>query len=90
MESEIVEHARNRAISYRKCGQSGEDTAAVLDELAYQVERKLAKLAEMRQQRDEARREVCQKTAAHRGYPTEAEEIAAERGWDCFKEGGGA
>ena len=99
----IVEHARNRAISYRKCGQSGEHTADVLDELAFQVERLSAELAAMQKQRDEARRDACAFEAINRwniahpkGIILEcavvriSREIAVERGWDCFKEGGGA
>ena len=73
MQSDIVELARERAISYRECGPSAEHTAAMLDELASHVERLRAELAAstaesidlfkqlvaMREQRDEARREAC-------------------------------
>ena len=52
--NDIVEQARNRAISYRECGPSAEHTAAMLDELAFHVERLRAELAAMREQRDEA------------------------------------
>lgn len=37
----------------------------------------------LRAERDEARREVCRLENPHHGF---AEEIANERGWDCFKE----
>lgn len=57
----------------------------------------LAELAKVRQQRDEARREICYDEMTRRyetGHPVATERgIAAERGWwDCFKEkdGGGA
>ncbi len=39
----------------------------------------------LRKERDAARREVCRLENPHHGF---AEEIANERGWDCFKEGG--
>ena len=52
--NDIVEQARNRAISYRECGPSAEHTAAMLDELAFQVERLRAELAAAIKQRDEA------------------------------------
>lgn len=56
----------------------------------------------MREQRDEARRELCEMVARKRRKAgvrgqivgldrVTGEEIAAERGWDCFaQEGGGA
>ena len=51
-------------------------------------------LAAMREQRDEAREEICELVAesdeAITGFTTTAKQIAARRGWDCFKEGGGA
>lgn len=49
---------------------------AVLQEL-------VSKADELRSERDEARREVCRLENPHHGF---AEEIANERGWDCFKE----
>lgn len=67
-------------------------------DFARELERELAA---MRQQRDEARREVCwfaaKEIVVHNArqfiqepIPT-PEEIALERGWDCFaQEGGGA
>jgi hypothetical protein len=50
--NDIVEQARKRAISYRECGPSAEHTAAMLDELAFHVERLSAELAAMQKQRD--------------------------------------
>ena len=48
----------------------------------------------LREQRDEARRELCFDEAWRRyektGHTITAQEIAAERGWDCYREGGGA
>jgi hypothetical protein len=72
------------------------------DDLIAEVERLRAELAAMQKQRDEARRIVCIRIALDEtkhymgthGYPClkgpGAMEIASERGWDCFKEGGGA
>jgi TPP-dependent pyruvate/acetoin dehydrogenase alpha subunit len=54
------------------------------------VEQKLIyeeRIAELRKERDEARREVCQFRAT--SYPhdmKEVYEIADSRGWDCYKE----
>ena len=95
MESDIVEQARKRAISYRECGPSAEHTAAMLDELAFQVERLRAELAAAIKQRDEARRESClwslpKGVAWNDWMLARAKANAAERGWDCFEEGGGA
>lgn len=78
----------NDAAVYMNMLSFNDDTASLW--ARKEIPRLRAELAAMEKQRDEARREVCQKTAAHRGYHTEAEEIAFERGWDCFKEGGGA
>ena len=63
----------------------------------------LAELAKVREQRNEARREACAFEASERwneappkGSRTPAAlfrialEIAVERGWDCYEEGGGA
>lgn|GEM_PF-4354415 len=47
-------------------------------------------LAAMQKQRDEARRELCRVIGYQRQDRYDPMEIAAERGWDCFKEGGGA
>ena len=44
-------------------------------------------VADLRGERDEARREICQSRST--SYPhdmTEVYEIADSRGWDCFKE----
>ena len=60
-----------------------------------------AELAAMREQRDEARREVCKmvartrRKAGIRGQIVGLDrvtpaEIAAERGWDCYAKEGGA
>lgn len=43
--NDIVQLARERAISYRDCGPSAEHTAAMLNELASHVERLRAELA---------------------------------------------
>ncbi len=41
-------------------------------------------LCRMRDERDNARREVCRWAARH--FNEYSEHIARERGWDCFKE----
>jgi hypothetical protein len=43
-----------------------------------------AELAKANAERDEARREACELLARSMKGPME---VAAERGWDCFKEG---
>ena len=48
------------------------------------IERLRAELAAMKEQRDEARRDLCFEKS------NRPEWYAAECGWDCFKEGGGA
>lgn len=76
--------------------------AETIDALASELDALREQLAAMRKQRDEARRIVCIRIALDEtkhymgthGYPCSkgpsAMEVAAERGWDCFKEGGGA
>jgi hypothetical protein len=49
----------------------------------YQVAQMLKRL---REERDEARREVC-KWEAEDYIKEPVEEVAKRRGWDCFKEG---
>jgi uncharacterized coiled-coil DUF342 family protein len=48
----------------------------------------------LQKQRDEARQEICELVAASDEASTGLEitrnQIAAERGWDCFNERGGA
>ena len=42
---------------------------------------------QMKRERDEARREVCQREAAHQhDRRWDAAEIAERRGWQCFKD----
>ena len=44
-------------------------------------------------ERDEARREACHLEAVRSsflGFQKNIKDLAAQRGWDCFKEGGGA
>ena len=66
-----------------------------LDEIDWKVERKklLAEREALIKQRDEARREVCHLEAVRSsflGFQKNIKDLAAQRGWDCFKEGGGA
>jgi len=66
-------------------------TEPLWQEAADEIERLRAELAAMREQRDEARREVCEAEVilSPRDDLT-VHEYAAENGWDCYKEGGGA
>jgi len=54
------------------------------------VEQKLIyeeRIAELRKERDEARREVCEMRSEELVDPiTSPEQIAQQRGWDCYKE----
>jgi len=45
-------------------------------------------LTRMREQRDEARQFVCNREYLMTGMDTTPQQIAKERGWDCFKEDG--
>ena len=49
-----------------------------------------AEIERLRAERDEARREVCEFCESGDGINSDedARGIAAERGWDCFKEDG--
>jgi len=54
------------------------------------VEQKLIyeeRIAELRKERDEARREVCEMRSEELVDPiTSPEQIALQRGWDCYKD----
>ena len=67
------------------------DERVVDAKFARELERELAAAIK---QRDEARREWCYMESCRRCEyaiePSDERSIAAERGWDCFKEGGGA
>jgi hypothetical protein len=92
--SDIVERLRGGATKDYGC-------SCPKCEAADEIERLRAELAAMQKQRDEARRIVCIRIALDEtkhymgthGYPCSkgpgAMEIAAERGWDCFGQGGG-
>ena len=43
-----------------------------------------SEIAALKAERDEARREYCEVRADLRSTPISPEEIATERGWDCF------
>lgn len=46
----------------------------------------LRKTEELRRERDEARRMYCEKVSnACRQYGTSANDVAKEKGWDCYK-----
>lgn len=57
-----------------------------------EIERLRAELADMREQRDEARRLYCVEMSRQSTNPTRwsPEWGAKQLGWDCFGQGGGA
>ena len=61
-------------------------TQQVLNGITVALSQRTADLAQRTAERDEARREVCELRADLRVKPTFKREVAAERGWDCFKE----
>lgn len=70
-----------------------DDIAAEIDRLRAELVSKTDELAVMRQQRDEAREGLCRLIALRRrdrGWDSDPETVAAERGWNCFRDGGGA
>ena len=55
-------------------------------EFARELEREIARLTA---ERDEARRELCRIESSASGDPNmTSRAVAADRGWDCFKEDG--
>lgn len=88
--SDIVERLRERAEINRQCGNLA--TAAVLDEAAFALSTRSGDLEEALRQRDEARREICDRETTIRCEygiePTDEQSIAAERGWEYLYEEG--
>lgn len=70
--------------------EEGREIQRLRDELS----KKIGELAAAIKERDEARQEVCRHASLRSiqlfGVHHTPKEHAAERGWDCFKEGGGA
>jgi hypothetical protein len=54
-------------------------------EFAKRIDEADADLAQRTAERDEARREICDRISAY-APSMSAKQIAKERGWDCFKE----
>ena len=69
------------------CPHHDEYPRVLIEEAADEIRQLRAELAAAIKQRDEARRLVCWHTK--KLYRT-LKETAAERGWDCYVEGGGA
>ncbi len=53
-------------------------------ELQQEIDRLRAELAQRTAERDEARREACALRVLCTATSQNCEQIAAERGWDCF------
>ena len=78
---EIVPWLRFHAELIRRLRRQCDMEAAHISELKAQIKT-------LRDERDEARREVCVIIAQHSNDPIPDEEyfVCATRGWDCFKE----
>ena len=66
------------------------DLRANLTALVAERDALRAELAAAIKERDEARRELCRMIGYQRQDRFDPKAIAAERGWKCFGEGGGA
>ena len=80
MSKDIVTRLRAVLHNDRSVELMNREAAEEIMQLRQQVE-------ELRAERDEARREICQSRST--SYPhdmKEVYEIADSRGWDCFKE----
>jgi hypothetical protein len=64
-------------------GEYGHHRCSEIDRLTAERDEARREIERLRQERDEARREACH--AEVDGYDS-AENIAKERGWDCFPE----
>jgi hypothetical protein len=78
----LLEHARDAIEQFRlSCEERGANWASHEHEMRDQI-------ATLREERDEARRHLCDLYA--KGQPTSSvmtdKDYAAELGWDCFKE----
>ena len=52
--------------------------------LLYEIEELRAELATLKAERDEARREACALRVLCTATSQNCQQIAADRGWDCF------
>ena len=57
------------------------------EDLGFSILALLQQIATLTEERDEARREICEGVAAH-APSVNAKQWAQERGWDCYKEDG--
>ena len=60
-----------------------QDMIQLLEDAKYEIETLKDKLKMMQEERDEARREVCEFELVNM---KQAYEYATHRGWDCYKE----
>ena len=61
-----------------------------VDEMEAEIVQQAKEIEQLREERDEARREVCEMTPRYEGRHDdtfeESKGVAVERGWDCYKE----
>jgi regulator of replication initiation timing len=61
----------------------------LIEELRSALEENMKELERLRAERDEARRELCRIESSASGDPNmTSRAVAADLGWDCFKEDG--
>ena len=79
---ETINRAENMAPFMRS------DMIGLLESAKYEIETLTDNLKQMKEQRDDARREICELSSRDSGeldlYASNKE--AKRRGWDCFKE----
>ena len=85
--TDIVDWLRSIFNNDRSVELRCREAADTIEELTSHIEDLVTKCEQLQNERDEARREVCQSRST--SYPhdmKEVYEIADSRGWDCFKE----
>ena len=85
--TDIVDWLRSIFNNDRSVELRCREAADTIEELTSHIEDLVTKCEQLQNERDEARREVCQSRST--SYPhdmKEVYEIADSRGWDCFME----
>ena len=85
--TDIVDWLRSIFNNDRSVELRCREAADTIEELTSHIEDLVTKCEQLQNERDEARREICQSRST--SYPhdmKEVYEIADSRGWDCFKE----
>jgi len=59
------------------------DMLDLMESAKYEIETLTDNLKQLREERDEARREICERQPRN---TQESHQHAIQRGWDCFKE----